>query len=58
MDILKVKTKTAIDSITVVGIKTLLNTASIASQDKRESIYNKLSKKLVLFYYFNSVVIL
>ena len=30
MDILKAKTKTATDSTTVVGIKTLLNTASIA----------------------------
>ena len=44
MDILKVKTKTAIDSITVTGIKTLLNTASITLQDERESIYSKLSK--------------
>ena len=30
MDILKVETKTATDSITVVGIKTPLNTAFIA----------------------------
>ena len=37
-------TKIATDSITVVNIKTPLNTASIALQDKRESIYNKLSK--------------
>ena len=29
MDILKVETEIVIDSITVVGIKTLLNTASI-----------------------------
>ena len=29
MDILKAETETAIDSITVVGIKTPLNTASI-----------------------------
>ena len=29
VDTLKAKTKTATDSITVVGIKTLLNTASI-----------------------------
>ena len=29
MDILKVKTETAIDSIMVAGIKTLLDTASI-----------------------------
>ena len=30
MDILEAETKTVINSITVVGIKTLLNTASIA----------------------------
>ena len=30
MYVLKVKTDTAIDSIIIVGIKTLLNTASIA----------------------------
>ena len=30
MDILEAETKTAIDSITVTGIKTLLDTASIA----------------------------
>ena len=29
MDILKIEIETATDSITVVGIKTLLNTASI-----------------------------
>ena len=44
MDILEVKTKTVIDSITVMGIKTPLNMASITSQDKRESVYNELSK--------------
>ena len=41
MYILKVKTDIVIDSITVTGIKFLLNTASIASQNKEESIYNK-----------------
>ena len=30
MDILEAETKTATDSITVIGIKTLLNIASIA----------------------------
>ena len=44
IDILEVETKTVINSITVIGIKTLLNIASITLQDKRESIYNKLSK--------------
>ena len=44
MDILKIETETAIDSIIVAGIKTPLNIASIASQDKRENIYNKLSE--------------
>ena len=44
MDILEVETKTATDSVTVAGIKTLLDTASITSWDKRESIYNKLSE--------------
>ena len=41
---LKVKTEIAIDSITVTGIKTLLDIASITLQDKRESVYNKLNK--------------
>ena len=45
MDILKAETKTAINSITVAGIKTLLNTASITLQNKRESIYNKPNKQ-------------
>ena len=44
MDILEVKTKIIINSITVVGIKIPLNMASIALQDKRESIYSKLNK--------------
>ena len=44
MDILEAETETAIDSITVAGIKILLNTASIALQNKKESIYSKLSK--------------
>ena len=44
MDTLKVETETAIDSITVAGIETLLNIASITLQDKRESVYSKLSK--------------
>ena len=30
--------------MTVVGIKTLLDTISITLQDKRESIYSKLNK--------------
>ena len=41
---LEVETETAIDSIIVVNIETLLDTASIALQDKRESVYSKLSK--------------
>ena len=45
MDILKVETKTAINSIMVAGIKTPLDTASITLQNKRESIYNKLNKQ-------------
>ena len=40
---LKAKIDTAINSIIIVGTETLLNTVSIASQDKRESIYSKLS---------------
>ena len=44
MDILEAETETAINSIIVVSIKTLLDTAFITLQDKRESIYNKLSK--------------
>ena len=44
MDILKAETETAIDSIIVASIKTLLDIASITLQDKRESIYNKLSE--------------
>ena len=44
MDISEAETKTAIDNITVASIKTPLNTASIALQDKRESVYNKLNK--------------
>ena len=44
MDILEVKTKIIINSITVAGIKTLLNIASIVLQNKRESVYNELSK--------------
>ena len=43
-DILKAETETATDSITVTSIKTPLNIASITSQNKRESVYNKLSK--------------
>ena len=31
--------------MTVAGIKTPLDTASIALQDKRESVYSKLSKQ-------------
>ena len=42
--ILEVETDTAIDSITVVGIKTLLNTVSIALRDKEETIYSKLNR--------------
>ena len=45
MDILEAETKTATDSITVADIKTLLNTASIALQNERESIYNKPNKQ-------------
>ena len=44
MDILKAKTEIAIDSITVAGIKTPLNIASIALQNKKESIYSKPNK--------------
>ena len=44
MDILKAKTKTVIDSMIIAGIETPLNTASITLQDKRESVYSKLSK--------------
>ena len=44
MDILEAETEIVINSITVTGIKTLLNITSIALQDKRESVYNKLSK--------------
>ena len=44
MDILKAETETVINSITVVGIKTPLDMAFIALQDKRESIYSKPSK--------------
>ena len=42
--ILEAETKTVINSIIVIGIKTPLNIASIALQDKRESVYNKLNK--------------
>ena len=45
MDILKAETKTAIDSITVISIKTLLDTASITLQDKKESVYSELNKQ-------------
>ena len=44
MDILKVETETVIDSITVAGIKTPLNTAFIALWDERESVYSESSK--------------
>ena len=40
---LKVEIDTAIDSIIIAGIETLLNIIFIASRNKRESIYNKLS---------------
>ena len=43
-DILEVETETVIDSITVAGIETLLDMASITLQDERESIYSKLSE--------------
>ena len=41
--ILEVEIDTATDSITIAGIKTLLKTVFITLQDKRESIYSKLS---------------
>ena len=41
--ILKAEINTATDSITIAGTETLLNTVSITLQDKRESIYSKLS---------------
>ena len=44
MYILKVKTNTATDSITVAGTKTPLNTAFIASRNKKKSIYSKLNR--------------
>ena len=44
MDISETETETAINSIIVVGIKTPLNMAFIASWDKRESVYSELSK--------------
>ena len=44
MDILEAETEIVIDSITVIGIKTPLNIASIALQNERESVYSKLSK--------------
>ena len=42
---LEAETETAINSIIVVNIKTLLDIASITLQNKRESIYNKLNKQ-------------
>ena len=44
MDILEAETETAINSIIVAGIETLLDIASITLQDKRESVYNELNK--------------
>ena len=44
MDISEIETKTATDSITVINIKTPLDIASITSRDKRESVYNELSR--------------
>ena len=38
-----VKIDTAIDSIIIAGTETLLNTVFITLQNKRESIYSKLS---------------
>ena len=40
---LEVKINTVTDSITIAGTETLLNMVSIASRDKKESIYSKLS---------------
>ena len=44
MYVLEAETDTAIDSIMVADIETLLNIISIALRDKRESIYSKLSR--------------
>ena len=41
---LDVKIDTATDSITIVGMETLLNIISITLRDKRESIYSKLNR--------------
>ena len=41
---LKTEINTTTDSMTIAGIETLLNIIFIASQNKRESIYSKLSK--------------
>ena len=42
--ILKAKINTVTDSIIIAGTEILLNTVFIALQDKRKSIYSKLSK--------------
>ena len=44
MYILKIKINTAIKSIIIAGIKTLLNIIFITLQDKKENIYRKLNK--------------
>ena len=44
MYILKAETNIVINSMTVAGTETLLNTVSIALRNKDESIYSKLSR--------------
>ena len=44
MYILKVKINITINSIIIAGIEAPLNIISIALQNKRESIYSKLSR--------------